>query len=235
MKLSCDVINDLLPLYHDEVCSEDTRKLVEEHLNECEVCRDIANKIGIEFHIPRKELDEITFFKSIQQKLRNRDIRLAVIGVILLCIVAFGSYFAETYQFIPVGASSFEVSKIAQLSDGAIGFQLSILDGKDVCSIITNSADKNGVVYIYGRRSLSENWRKTSEPTGFHNDYYYYNAEHYNQWLSALDQTANGDLPYVTEVRFGTEDDYVLIWKEGIALPEASPGMENDYNPDVDW
>lgn len=27
MKLSCDVINDLLPLYYDEVCSEETKKL----------------------------------------------------------------------------------------------------------------------------------------------------------------------------------------------------------------
>ena len=25
MKLSCDVINDLLPLYYDEVCSEETK------------------------------------------------------------------------------------------------------------------------------------------------------------------------------------------------------------------
>ncbi len=30
MKLSCDVINDLLPLYYDEVCSEETKKIVED-------------------------------------------------------------------------------------------------------------------------------------------------------------------------------------------------------------
>ena len=39
MKLSCDVINDLLPLYHDEVCSEATKKIVEEHLKECQTYR----------------------------------------------------------------------------------------------------------------------------------------------------------------------------------------------------
>ena len=30
MKLSCDVIQDLLPLYHDGVCSKESRKIVEE-------------------------------------------------------------------------------------------------------------------------------------------------------------------------------------------------------------
>ena len=38
MKLSCEVIKDLLPLYYDKVCSEETKVIVEEHLNECENC-----------------------------------------------------------------------------------------------------------------------------------------------------------------------------------------------------
>ena len=39
MKTSCNVIKDLLPLYHDGVCSRESRELVEEHLKECEECR----------------------------------------------------------------------------------------------------------------------------------------------------------------------------------------------------
>ncbi|MFI3326315.1 MAG: zf-HC2 domain-containing protein [Clostridia bacterium] len=38
-KIDCDVILDLLPLYHDEVVSESTKKLIEEHLSECDNCR----------------------------------------------------------------------------------------------------------------------------------------------------------------------------------------------------
>ena len=34
-----DIILDLLPLYHDGVCSDTSRAAVEEHLNTCEVCR----------------------------------------------------------------------------------------------------------------------------------------------------------------------------------------------------
>lgn len=38
-KINCNVIGDLLPLYVDGAVSEDTKKLVEEHLAECADCK----------------------------------------------------------------------------------------------------------------------------------------------------------------------------------------------------
>ena len=38
-KNTCNIIRDILPLYLDEVVSEDTREMVEEHLQTCEACR----------------------------------------------------------------------------------------------------------------------------------------------------------------------------------------------------
>ena len=35
----CNVIRDLLPLYADEVCSEDSREMVEEHISSCDECK----------------------------------------------------------------------------------------------------------------------------------------------------------------------------------------------------
>jgi len=40
MKYPCDLIRDIMPLYHDEVASEESRKAVEEHLEECSACRE---------------------------------------------------------------------------------------------------------------------------------------------------------------------------------------------------
>ena len=45
MKVSCEVARDLLPLYHDGVCSESSRRLVGEHLTECESCKGVLEKI----------------------------------------------------------------------------------------------------------------------------------------------------------------------------------------------
>lgn len=48
MKLSCEVIQDLLPLYVDEVCSEESTGLVEEHMAECENCRQTYDAMKAE-------------------------------------------------------------------------------------------------------------------------------------------------------------------------------------------
>ena len=45
MKYECDLIEDLLPLYKDGICSDSSRTAVEEHLAECEKCRDIYEKL----------------------------------------------------------------------------------------------------------------------------------------------------------------------------------------------
>ena len=39
MKLDCDVIRDLLPLYAEKLASSASSALVEQHLAECEACR----------------------------------------------------------------------------------------------------------------------------------------------------------------------------------------------------
>ncbi len=44
-KQSCDVIRDLLPLYVDGVCSEDSRRMVEEHIAGCPVCAGMLEKL----------------------------------------------------------------------------------------------------------------------------------------------------------------------------------------------
>ena len=45
MKIDCEVIRDLLPLYADDACSEKSRLMVEEHLQECESCSEMLRRI----------------------------------------------------------------------------------------------------------------------------------------------------------------------------------------------
>ncbi len=51
MKIPCKVIRDLLPLYHDEVCSAESRQLVEEHLEQCEACRSELRTMEERLHV----------------------------------------------------------------------------------------------------------------------------------------------------------------------------------------
>ena len=60
MKVTCKVIQDLLPLYHDGVASPDTAALVEEHLKDCEACQEEFHKLqeAVDLALPSPEREE---------------------------------------------------------------------------------------------------------------------------------------------------------------------------------
>ena len=51
-RISCDIICDLLPLYCDDVISQDGRALVEEHLGSCPACADMLERMKTECRVP---------------------------------------------------------------------------------------------------------------------------------------------------------------------------------------
>ena len=51
MKITCNIIEDLLPLYIDDMVSEDSRQLVEEHLKECTTCQKMMEEMKKEIKI----------------------------------------------------------------------------------------------------------------------------------------------------------------------------------------
>ena len=50
-KLKCNVVEDLMPLYIDDLVSEDTKKDIEFHLSQCEDCRKICNQLKKEINL----------------------------------------------------------------------------------------------------------------------------------------------------------------------------------------
>ena len=55
MKISCDIIKDLLPLYYDGVCSADSKAIIEAHLAQCADCRAELAEMGKELPVSSKE------------------------------------------------------------------------------------------------------------------------------------------------------------------------------------
>ena len=88
MKIKCDVIRDLLPLYVDDVLSEESRKLVEEHLQECEDCREYCKDLKETGEDPVRT--EFAGEMAPLKKIRRREIfnRVALIAVILAFVGA---------------------------------------------------------------------------------------------------------------------------------------------------
>lgn len=57
-ELPCYVVSDLLPLYQDDILSEQTKKDIDKHLNECEECKKkmMAMKMQIDVQNTNVEL-----------------------------------------------------------------------------------------------------------------------------------------------------------------------------------
>lgn len=88
---NCDVVQDLLPLYIDDVCSGASLKMVQEHLNECEKCRCmlrlLARDTYAERNIPREE--EVLKKTSLTLNRRAINSALGILGIIVYWLVYF--------------------------------------------------------------------------------------------------------------------------------------------------
>ena len=93
MNKECEVIRDLLPLYADDVCSERSRELIEEHLHNCPECSAVLEKLRkneIENNL-REEKDQVIEYQAKRFKRRSATVGSVVSGLfmvpILICFI----------------------------------------------------------------------------------------------------------------------------------------------------
>lgn len=100
MKLSCKVIEDVLPMYYDGVCSEETAALVEEHLTQCLGCSNVLAQLQAEIDIPPLSVDDAKPLKELQQSFRKnefswirRGICLTLAALVLILSLSIGFWY----------------------------------------------------------------------------------------------------------------------------------------------
>lgn len=89
-KKNCDMIRDLLPLYTDGVCSEESRKYVNEHLASCPECTDMLQKMNQKVAVSAEH--DISSIRKIKKRIRLGKIAAITVSVILLAGGLFGGY-----------------------------------------------------------------------------------------------------------------------------------------------
>lgn len=98
MKHNCEVVRDLLPLYHDGVCSKKSREMVEEHLTECEACKKELEEIRKEISVPNaSKKDAARAWKTLVRNLWLR--RIASIVLVSVLLVAAAACGMEVYKW----------------------------------------------------------------------------------------------------------------------------------------
>ena len=96
MKISCNVIRDLLPLYAEDLASEDTRSLVDEHLCDCEDCAKALN--SMEKKPPAIVETAAESLNKVKRLIRRRRL-VSVLAAVLTVISVAAAVF--TYLFTP--------------------------------------------------------------------------------------------------------------------------------------
>ncbi len=61
--MNCKIIQDLIPLYIDKCCSEETEKTVEEHLNSCAECYSVYKCMSASMNTEKAEVKAVKITK----------------------------------------------------------------------------------------------------------------------------------------------------------------------------
>lgn len=101
MKINCDIVEDLLPLYCDEVCSEESKKIIDEHLKECGCCKEKFDLLNTDFVLADVSPDEKNTTKALSKTLSKIKKKYVLIGclIVLSLAVIVTSFFVGYHWF----------------------------------------------------------------------------------------------------------------------------------------
>ena len=147
MKISCDVIRDLLPLYAEDMVSEDSKQLVDEHLCECDPC---SKELAELKNTPKVPVEvETGSLKRVGDTIRRRRM-LAVLTVVMFVITLgmSGAMLLDAKIYLTAEQA---VKSVEQRGNGDIVIYLN--DGVVGMGAIQNDDSKNFGTIAWSRVS----------------------------------------------------------------------------------
>jgi len=161
MNISCDIIKDLLPLYHDGVCSEESRNIIEEHLKDCDDCKNYLENINKEIsnynNAPKEEQVKINILKKLRKKFFRKITVIPIVSVLcvyaLFCGVMWTRDFLNTHHFpIAYSDNMFSPEKYHTAADIIYNS-----DYPGTHTIIAKIDDNQIIAYIYCSKTIWKN------------------------------------------------------------------------------
>lgn len=217
MKVACKVIEDLLPLYRDQVCSRESRDMVDEHLKDCQSCATLLSEIDSSITCPKTDGEEtkcVNILKAAWDKGRRKSFLKGAAVAVLICAVMAGGFLGLTqWKCIPVSAELLEVSDVCRLSDGKLAYHLKVNDDKEL-HLIKFTVNGDGSFYLTPMRSVIEG--KAETDFGLQNGY---------GFIDIKERERDSGME-ITSCYLGPESGGILIWEKGMDIPEASAELE---------
>ncbi len=222
MKLPCEMIRDLLPLYHDNVCSEVSKTLVNEHLKVCDACNQILKGIQEEVDMPKLEADEGKPLRTIRRNMKRKTRRNGILIGLAVFLVVFCSWFSLTQSCsVPIDAEDYTVNTVLKLSNGMYYLEYSHpYSAISFCADIHRTED--GAIHLREYRPRVVFRKETAEPV-------------VRSWLldpehDTMYSDTGVEVP-LTAFYVGCPDegDGLLVWSLDMDVPMATPEQEMEY------
>lgn len=178
-KISCNIVRDVLPLYLDDVVSDETKEMVEEHLKSCEACKKEAAIMKQDVILPinkNTQLAEAKVLKNLKVKIRWRKIGVGIISAILAVAVIASLLLFLTFSksYIPYDDTQFEIAEL----NGSIYacYRGEVFGGSVVHNPIPVKSDgeEKNVVIFYSYRTAWDDLKSFFENKENHDPYFIY-------------------------------------------------------------
>jgi len=219
-KIPCEIVQDLLPLYVDDICSEATKEAVEPHIAQCEACRRILDQMNTDISlatIEKNKLEgtELRSLAAVWKRSKGVAFLRGLLLAVVICGALIGGYVGLfQWNITTVPTNVVKISDVSQLKSGRIVYHVKMTDGYNV-NQVHHKLDGEGNYYVTAVRPVVKS--KKFADIGLANTYY------------ATDLIDKGD---AQAIYFGTPDDRILIWQKGTTLPAASAEVEAQFSTD---
>lgn len=154
-EISCDIIRDILPLYLDEVVSDDTRALVEEHLDTCDSCKKEADILKQNIVLPSNrniKLSDAMILKKLKNRLLRKKVIVSIISIVVSIAIVMGTYayMSFTESFIPYDSTDILIEESGgQLYISYHGKYLAGSVGINENTVTIDGEEKKVVIFGY--------------------------------------------------------------------------------------
>lgn len=116
MKISCDIIRDLLPLYAENMTSQASSEMVETHLGECEGCTNYLKELRTPARLP--EQITVQNLNHIKKEIGKRRLLAVLTAVFLmLSLVAGICTFLDAEIYLSAQQA---IDHVEQMEDGSV-------------------------------------------------------------------------------------------------------------------
>lgn len=163
MKNECNVIKDILPLYVENIVSDDTKTFVEEHLANCSKCKQQLKVMKTPSKIPTN-VEDVVPLKNLRRKLFKKRIATIILTIALVLAILITTFsFLTSPNFLSLSEDRLSFTKgendtiIISFDDSVTGYN------------VEDSISEDGETYEYHISAWNTTWDQLFQKRGTQN------------------------------------------------------------------